>query len=116
MKCLAAPESDDTHKRAGRGALSTRKSNGTIARDDIERNIEDHANAESSRKVRFNEFAKVVLVPSLAEYKKHGLEEDLWWKASDMHMFRECAKKNFESSAHKYDGKLTAKSPIFHSL
>lgn len=36
-----------------------------------------------SKRVRFHSKVKIVLIPSLSEYKEADIHNLLWWKASD---------------------------------
>ena len=46
---------------------------------------------EESKRVRFYGKVKVVLVPSLQEYKQANLDSLLWWNSSDYAFFKDSA-------------------------
>jgi hypothetical protein len=48
-------------------------------------------NREESKRVRFYGKVKVVLVPSLEEYKQANLDSLLWWNSSDYAFFKDSA-------------------------
>ena len=85
----------DTENRFG--DFDNRKSN---QHDDMGQIQEDEL--KIIKMVKFKPTTKVVLIPSLNEYHKAHLENDLWWSKKDFHSFRKDAGNEMRSCISRY--------------
>ena len=67
-----------------------------------------------NRKVRFNDATRVVLVPSLREYKTHGVHADVWWEKSDLRSFEMDARLEFVQLVEKCNGDFVVALKMLH--
>jgi hypothetical protein len=56
---------------------------------------------KSVRKVSFDPFVKVILVPCIAEYREAGMFDTLWWGPADFKIFRMAAAAALMEFMHK---------------
>lgn len=58
------------------------------------------------KSVSFSDSSRVVLVPSRAEYEKHGLLQDVWWDPEDYQNFKSSARMEIMEMLDEYKGNV----------
>jgi len=53
--------------------------------------ISDKRHGKGLKKVRFNSTSKMVLIPCVADYRKAGLTNTLWWTTDEYFTFQQAA-------------------------
>ena len=70
----------------------------------------NHDDEKETKKLRFKETAKVILIPCRDEYKKLGLNRALWWTGSDYSHFKSSTADEIYKCMSKYH--ITGKEAI----
>jgi hypothetical protein len=59
---------------------------------------------KSSKQVRFSDTCRVVLIPSLKEYRSLGLHMDMWWDEKDYRSFKMSARQEVSNFISSFGG------------
>jgi hypothetical protein len=61
---------------------------------------------KTSKQVRFSDTCRVVLIPSLKEYRSLGLHLDMWWDEKDYRYFKRSARQEVSNFVSSFGGDI----------
>jgi hypothetical protein len=61
---------------------------------------------KTSKQVRFSDTCRVVLIPSLKEYRSLGLHLDMWWDEKDYRSFKVSARQEVSNFISSFGGDI----------